>query len=139
MIEDILFQLRDSRMPAVAAVEKWLAVALIKKMGVLNLPYHCWHTDPKINPSSKHLLWAAILAEDKERWAIIEGIIHTELQAGRGAAMQTSQQDQQAAFVRATVSRYTAELLDLAPNPVLRQELAGKVKKILPTITTDLA
>ena len=138
MIEDFLFQLRESRMPTVAAVEKWLTIALIKKMGVLNLPYHCWHTDPKINPSSKHLLWAAILAADKERCAIIEGIIHTELQTGRGAAIRTNQQDQQAAAVRATVSRYVAELLNLAPKPALRDELARKVNKILPTITTDL-
>jgi hypothetical protein len=139
MIADILSQLQEARMPTATAVEKWLAMALIKKMGVLNLPYHCWHTDPKINPSTKHLLWAAILTEDKERFAIVEGIIHTELQTARVGAVQTTRQDQQAAAVRETVSRYVEELLSLPSEPAFRRELAIKVKHFLPAIITDPA
>lgn len=137
MLAEILFQLQKSRMPASAAVKKWLAIALIKKMGVLNLPYHCWHTDPKINPPAKYLLWAAILAEDKERFAIVEGIIHTELRAAESVGARRTTQEAQAAATGKIVNRYVNELLALSPKPAFRNELAGKVKKILPSTTRD--
>ena len=61
MINGFISVLEQSRLPPPAAVKKWLEIALVKKMGVISLPYQFWHGDRKINPSSKHLLWAAIL------------------------------------------------------------------------------
>jgi len=133
MIADIISQLKLSRMPPPATVKKWLEIALVKKMGVISLPYHFWPADSRINPASKHLLWAAILAEDHENFMIVEGIIHTEyLAAGKNSTLQNTRHRKDS-FVGKTVTGYVDELLGLAPEPAFHKLLADKANKILPS------
>jgi len=133
MIDDIVSLLKQSRMPPPAAVKQWLKIALVKKMGVLSLPYHFWHGDSKINPAAKHLLWAAILAEDHENFTIVEGIIHTEyLAAGKNPEVQKTRHRKDS-FIGKIVTGYVDELLALAPEPALHKLLADKANKILPS------
>ena len=132
MIGDIVAQLQQARMPEPAAVKQWLKIALIKKMGVISLPYHFWHGDSKINPASKHLLWAVILAEDHEIFATVEGIIHTEyINANKDPELADGRSGNISPVTR-TVTGYVEELLALAPGPVFRKLLADKANKILP-------
>jgi hypothetical protein len=132
MIGDIISQLQQSRMPPPAAVKKWLEIALVKKMGVISLPYHFWHGDNKINPASKHLLWAAILAEDHENFTIVEGIIHTEyLAVSKNPELQNNRHRKDSPVGRTVIS-YVDELLALSSEPAFRKLLTDKEKKILP-------
>lgn len=131
MIGDIVAQLQQARMPAPAAVQQWLKIALVKKMGVISLPYHFWHGDSKINPASKHLLWAVILAEDHENFATVEGIIHTEYINANKDPEFTDGRSGNTSPVTRTVTGYVEELLALAPEPAFRKLLADKANKIL--------
>lgn len=132
MIGNIISQLKQSRMPPPAAVKQWLKIALVKKIGVISLPYHFWHGDNKINPAAKHLLWAAILVEDSEKFATVEGIIHTEyIGAGKDPALLNTRIRKDSPVGR-TVTGYVEELLALAPEPAFRKLLADKANKILP-------
>lgn len=118
-------------MPSPAAVKKWLEIALVKKMGVISLPYHFWHGDEKINPASKHLLWAAILTEDHEKFKIVEGIIHTEYHAaGNNSELQEIRPGTDSP-VRKTIIDCVAELLALPTEATFRKLLADKTNKIL--------
>jgi len=74
MFSQLISKLKSSTMPDKDELGKRLALALVKKMGVIKQPYHFWSSDPKINPPTAHLLWAAILLEDKEAIGQIEGI-----------------------------------------------------------------
>jgi hypothetical protein len=54
-------------------------IAMIKKEAVLALPTAFQVSDPKINPNAKHMVWASILLEDTELFAITTSIFITEL------------------------------------------------------------
>jgi hypothetical protein len=108
MIGDIVAQLQQARMPEPAAVKQWLKIALIKKMGVISLPYHFWH------------------------FATVEGIIHTEyINANKDPELADGRSGNTSLVTR-TVTGYVEELLALAPEPVFRKLLADKANKILP-------
>jgi hypothetical protein len=79
MIKELFSMLSLGQLPPVAGVGKWLGAALTKKLGVINLPPQYWQTDTKINPHTKDLLWAAVLTEDSERFAVAEGILQVEI------------------------------------------------------------
>ncbi len=131
MIGDIISRLQQAKMPQPAAVKQWLEIALVKKMGVISLPYHFWHGDNKINPASKHLLWAAILTEDHENFATVEGIVHSEyLGAGKGPELHDGRSKKDSAVGR-TITAYVDELLTLAPEPTFRRLLVDKANKLL--------
>lgn len=88
MREQVLARLVKGEWPDTAAMRQWLRLALVKKMGVLNQPYHCWSTDSKINPASRDLLLVAILLDDRESLAAIEGILAAEAEIRGQAAGQ---------------------------------------------------
>ena len=78
MFSELISQLKKGTLPDPTSLKKRFDAALIKKIGVLRQPYMLWSADQKINPSAKHLLWAAILLENHENFKLIEGIIATE-------------------------------------------------------------
>ena len=53
-------------------------LAITKKLGVVKLPPSFWMQDPKINPRSDHLLWAALLLDDPERVALAYSVLAVE-------------------------------------------------------------
>jgi uncharacterized membrane protein len=132
MLEEILTQLRQAQMPSSASVAQWLQLALIKKMGILSLPYQFWPTDIKINPSAKHLLWAAILAEDTKRLALVEGIVHNETAAATPNAGQSGSTKADHLKARKIMRHHISELLAVNPDPIFQKLLTAKVKKSVP-------
>ncbi len=53
-------------------------LAITKKLGVVKLPPSFWMQDPKINPRSDHLLWAALLLDDPDRVALAFSVLAVE-------------------------------------------------------------
>lgn len=129
MFDDIIAQLAAGRLPEPALLEKRLAAGLIKKLGVLKQPYNFWPGDHKINPETRHLLWAAMLLEDLDSFLAIEGIILTEgherLRAqGRPAGPRAGVEQQVLAFLQ--------ELLALVTDSSLNEIIRHRAEKILP-------
>ena len=74
MFAEIIHGLKDGLLPDQDMLGRRFRAALTKKMGVIKQPYHLWSNDPKINPSVKHLLWAAVLLEDRDLFSQVESI-----------------------------------------------------------------
>jgi hypothetical protein len=133
MIDDIITHLKNSQFPPDAALQKWFEIALIKKMGVINLPHLFWHSDKKINPPAKYLLWAAILLEDQGKYCMVEGIIHTETQALTPPDSKNFTSDPMAASREQNViASYINELLGMCQDPAFQNRIAAKIKRVLP-------
>lgn len=91
-------------------------LAMTKKLGVVKLPPSFWMQDAKINPRSDHLLWVALLLEDRERLALAFSALaveHEEFQRKRAAAERES--------LAEVFNRLLQELLDLLPEENLQQ------------------
>ena len=78
MFLDVIDDLRKAKLPDLESLKCRFRVAVIKKEGVIKLPYHFWSADQKINPLTKHLLWVAVLLEDREAFSHIAGIVAWE-------------------------------------------------------------
>lgn len=63
--------LYKGRLPDLDELQQRFNLSLVKKNGVLRLPYHFWQSDPKINPPVVHMLWAAVLLEDQNGMAAV--------------------------------------------------------------------
>lgn len=74
----MLKTLTAGQLPEPRELEKRLSIALVKKMGILKQPYLIRPQDPKINPPAEHLLWAAVLLEDNEKFSLAADILYTE-------------------------------------------------------------
>jgi hypothetical protein len=103
--------------------------ALVKKIGVINTPYSFWSSDPKINPRTKELIWAAILLEDTDNFNILKGIAITEVvekkrASGKTNSAGTHENDNSVA------DGILQELLELVPDESLRHSLEKKIKNI---------
>ena len=83
--------------------------AVIKKHGVLQQPFLCRSSDKKINPSTREMLWAAIILEDWQGVEDVKAIILTEL----------LDQGENIDEVKEKESEFTAELLALSSNEKL--------------------
>jgi hypothetical protein len=79
MFTAMINSLKNGELPAPKELKARLPPALVKKSGVLQQPRPCWSNDPKINPDSVHLLWAAILLEDHELINLAAGMLFTQL------------------------------------------------------------
>lgn len=94
MFSEMVAQLNKGQLPVEKELRARLEAAVVKKMGVLKTPYLCWSSDTKINPLTKHMLWAAILLGDREKVGLITGIIAAEKDAatpgGRPFEISTS-------------------------------------------------
>lgn len=129
MFNQMIHSLRKGELPDLAILEKILAAALIKKLGVLKQPYHCRTQDPKINPPALHLFWAAIILEDEEKIDAAEGIVRTEFY-DTAQVRSTAQGNPRSADK--VIGDAIRELLSLAPENNFREILAGKAAMHLP-------
>ena len=59
-------------------LRKRFDTALVKKIAVISTPYSFWTSDPKINPPTKELIWAAILLHSSDNYKLLSGIFATE-------------------------------------------------------------
>ena len=88
MFGQMVSDLKSGILPENISLRKRFEAALVKKLGVIRTPYSFWPADTKINPPAKHLLWAAILLQDKENFDIVEAVISTELEEKQRAKGQ---------------------------------------------------
>ena len=130
MFEQMISDLKNEKFPESTLLRKRFEAALVKKLGVIRTPYSFWPADRKINPSTKELLWAAVLLHDKENYRMIEAVILSELEEKmRAKGLQSSTHDL-TDKVEQTMQDYIAELLGLAPSEVFKKKLQQKVQAI---------
>lgn len=78
MFSAMIRSLREGRLPERDELARRLDAALVKKLAVLRQPYHCRSGDPKINPPAVHLLWAAIILGDRDKYDLAAHILVAE-------------------------------------------------------------
>jgi len=131
MFNQMVSDLKNGIIPEDYPLQNRFETALVKKMGVIRTPYSFWPADKKINPSSKELLWAAVLLHDKENYRMIEAIISSELEEkSRAKGLHNSINDL-ALKVEQTMQDYIGEFIELAPSETFRNILQQKVQAVI--------
>ena len=128
MFDQMISDLKKGVIPDNYPLRNRFETAMVKKMGVIRTPYSFWPADRKINPSTKELLWAAILLHDNENYRIIEAIISSELEEKqRAKGLQTSSNDLNHKAEQ-VMQDYVTEFLRLAPSEAFTKVLQQKVQ-----------
>ncbi len=130
MFDEMVTLLKQGKMVQPDLLRKRFDRALIKKLGVIKTPYSFWPADKKINPSSKELLWAAVLLDDKENYKMIEAIISSELEEQLRARGLQSSINELAQKVEQTMQDYIVEFIELAPSEKFKKNLQQKLLAI---------
>ena len=125
MFEEMVSELKRGILPEVSILRQRFDRALVKKLGVIKTPCSFWTSDKKINPSTKELLWAAILLEDKENYMLVEGIIATEIEEKGRASGQFPAPVSGPELTETFIS----ELLQAVPSEQFRQILQQKINR----------
>src|SRR5210317_817896 len=128
MFDEMVSLLKQGEMVQSGLLRKRFDRALIKKLGVIKTPYSFWSSDKKINPSSKELLWAAILLNDRENYKIIEAVISSELAEKLRAKGMQKNIEALSNQASGLMQDYIAEFLELAPSETFKKKLLQYVK-----------
>lgn len=122
MFSQMIQILTQGCLPEKKELEKRLKVALVKKMAILRQPYLFWPQDPKINPPAAHLLWAAVLLEDKDNFSLAADILVTEkLESSPPGDFSDMER-----LRHELVSSSLEDLIQLGGNDDLQQQLRQK-------------
>ena len=121
MFSKMIQQLKEGEIPDLKNLSDLLKVALIKKQGVLQQPPACWSNDPKINPDSGHILWAAVLLGLEEDTQTAVGIFISEINSRPGKVEKG--QD------LAALDEKLMELVRLAPTAEFAEILKEKAER----------
>lgn len=131
MFNQMVSDLKNGIIPEEYPLRNRFETALVKKTGVIRTPYSFWPADKKINPSSKELLWAAVLLHDKENYRMIEAIISSELEEKcRAKGLHNSTNDL-VLKIEQNMQDYIGELIELAPSETFRNILQQKVDGVI--------
>ena len=131
MFNQMVADLRNGIIPEDYPLRNRFETALVKKIGVIRTPYSFWPADRKINPSSKELLWAAVLLHDKENYKMIEAIVSSELEEKlRAKGLHNSTSDL-ALKIEQTMQDYFGEFIELAPSETFRNILQQKTQAVM--------
>lgn len=125
MFTDMTALIGQGKLPDRSLLAKKFHAALTKKFAVVGLPPAFRMTDPKINPRADHLLWAAILLEDREGYDLVVSLIAAELAEKTGNHDPKMAQQQK-------ISAIIRSLYKMAPSRRFREQLMDKVRKIAP-------
>jgi hypothetical protein len=117
-------QLQSGLMPDKLRLDGLVSAALVKKTAIVKLPPQFWYEDPKMNPVSIHLLWACLVLGDKEKFALVEGILSEEWLA-RGRTEEVVE-------LELFVEEKLYELLSLITDHRLRRQVVRNIKNTLP-------
>ena len=128
MFDEMVSLLKQGEMVQSGLLRKRFDRALIKKLGVIKTPYSFWSSDKKINPSSKELLWAAILLNDTENYKIVEAVISSELAEKLSAKGMQKSIEALSNQASGLMQDYIAEFLELAPSGTFKKKLLQYVK-----------
>jgi len=124
---DVVSDLKKGLLPKdLSAFKKRFEIAMIKKMGVLRLPYHFWSNDPKINPSSEQLVWATLILEDPGFFVQVEEVVALEVSEqlqGKSTANELL------SAIRERLNEHMDTFVGFAPNESFRHLLAGKISR----------
>ena len=131
MFDQMVSNLKKGIIPEDYPLRNRFETALVKKIGVIRTPYSFWPTDRKINPSSKELLWAAVILHDKENYSTIEAIISSELEEKLRAKGLHNSINDLAHKVAQTMQDYMGEFIELAPSETFRNLLQQKVQEVI--------
>jgi len=82
MFTEMIQGIREGRRPSPADLKRRLDLAIVKKGGILQQPRNCWSADTKINPATKHMLWAASILGDMEALNTVVGMVEIEVSSG---------------------------------------------------------
>ena len=91
MFAEMVAQLERGEQPDPILLRGRLRAALTKKLALVQQPRTYWESDPKRNPRSDHLLWAALILDDTELIGLVQGIIaqeHAHLPLGSAEAFE---------------------------------------------------
>lgn len=127
MFTDMIADLNKGAMPDPASLKTRFDFALTKKTGVVKLPSAFWMRDPKINPRSDHLLWAALLLLDRSRIDLALAVIeeeHREVVRTKGNRSEYAMEH----MVEAAIAR----LLLQVPDRERRRKLEDSLRKVVP-------
>lgn len=117
MFTDLFQEISRGNMPDPDQLRRLFDIAMTKKLGVVKLPPSFWMQDPKINPRTDHLLWAALLLEDAERLALVFSALaveHDERQKRRPPEEHVP--------VGRVLDRYLQQFLALLPEEDTEQQ-----------------
>jgi hypothetical protein len=127
MFEEMVSLLKQGKIIDLNLLKKRFDRALVKKIGVINTPYPFWTTDPKINPRTKELLWAAILLEDNENFRLLVNIAATEADEKKRASGDSAGITHSDENSRLIGDESVKELLEMAPTDGFRIVLQQKI------------
>jgi len=126
MFSDMINALRQNQLPEATALKARLRAAIVKKMAILRQPYLFWPQDSKINPPARHLLWAAVLLQDKENFELAGDILVTEkLEGPDGRSLSDP-----VTIRRQLISEKLAELISNVNDHNLKTQLLEKIRAI---------
>ncbi len=117
-------QLQSGVIPDKSRLSGLVSAALVKKSAIVKLPPQFWYEDAKMNPLSSHLLWACLVLGDREKFALVEGILLEEWLARdrTGEVMK----------LELLVEKKLDELLSLITDHLLRRQVVINIKNTLP-------
>lgn len=127
MFSQMIAALGDQEMPEPAALTKRFDFAVTKKLGIIKLPRAFWMGDPKINPRSDHLFWAALLLKDRERIDLALSIIALEQ-----AETASPERDECRRSPSRIAGELVEELLDRFPAGDVRHRFEQELRQLVP-------
>lgn len=124
MFSEMVAELNRGREPEPGPLRKRFDFALIKKTAAVRLPPSFRTGDPKINPRSDHLFWAALLLMDRERIDLALAVMAAEAAEKNGSAGAWRPAAEM--HVRTLITSFFRQIPDRTVRRRLRREL-GRV------------
>jgi hypothetical protein len=127
MFSEMIADLKQGKMPDSGGMAKRLDFALTKKLGIVKLPPAFWMNDPKINPRTDHLFWAALLLKDRSRIDLVLSVLAVEVAEKVDSAKGTDKET-----LERRIPGLVNELLRLMPDYEQRVAFERSLQKIIP-------
>ena len=127
MFSEMIAAIQNNGAPEPVSLQKRYDFAMTKKLGIVKLPPAFWMQDPKINPRSDHLFWAALLLKDRNRIDMALSVIAVELAEAISPKGDECQQR-----VDKKACELVEELLDQFPDVDVRQQFEQELHELVP-------